>query len=42
MTTPTDTLDIPQAAELLGIDAGALLDEIRQEAIRLETPTARD
>ncbi len=42
MTTPTDTLDIPQAAELLGLDADDLLNDIRQEAIRAETPTARD
>ena len=42
MTTPTDTLDIAQTADLLGLDADMLLDEIRQEAIRLETPTARD
>ena len=42
MTTPTDTLDIAQAAELLGLTAAELLDPIRREAARAEMPAARD
>ena len=45
MTTPTDRSDavcIADAADTLGIDADALLDEIRAAAAAAERPSARD
>ena len=42
MVAPTEQLSIDNAAELLNVDADALLSEIRQAAIEAETPSARD
>ena len=42
MVTPTETLSIANAAEILNVDPDALLDEIRNAAAAAERPTARD
>ena len=42
MVAPTEALSISNAADILNVDADALLDEIRQAAIEAETPSARD
>ena len=42
MSTQTAPLSVSSAAEILGVDADALLDEIRETAAAAERPTARD
>ncbi len=42
MVTPTETLSIANAADVLNVDSDALLDEIRNAAAAAERPTARD
>ncbi len=42
MVTPIQTFSIPDAAELLAVDADALLDEIRNTAAAAERPSAKD
>ena len=42
MVTPTHAHSIAEAADLLDVDADALLDEIRNAAAAAERPSAKD
>lgn len=42
MTTQTSNLTIADAARVLGVDAEALLDEVRRAAAAAERPSALD
>ncbi|MCY4618655.1 MAG: hypothetical protein OXD50_08895 [Chloroflexi bacterium] len=42
MVTPTETLSVVDAADILNVDSDALLDEIRSVAAAAERPSARD
>ena len=42
MVAPTEPFSISNAADILNVDADALLDEIRNAAAEAERPSARD